>query len=89
MKDNPPPIVLDFPGMTPAALGPDLFTRVLYCTRRAAEIYAPGAHHLCATYDPKTHEKTGYRLIVPDQKTALRVRRCHTLARDCRRMPWR
>lgn len=88
MTNHPASYVLDLPGMTPAALGPDLFRRVLHCTRCAAEIYAPGRHELGATYDPVTHEKTGYRVIVPDRMTAMRIRLCHDLARQCRPMPW-
>ena len=89
MTDTRPPFILDLPGMTPDALGPSLFARVLYCTRRAVEIYAPGEHQLFATFDPETHERTGYRVIVPDRLAALRVRRCHDLARQRRPMPWR
>ena len=78
----------DLPGMTPSALGPTLFQRVLYCTRMAAERYAPGDYSLSATYDPVTHVKTGYRVAVTDRLAAMRVRIAHDLARKCQPMPW-
>jgi len=82
------PIVLEFYGMTPSNLGPDLFQRVLHCTRRAVEIYAGQQDQPRAFYDPETHEKLGYRVVVADRLTAMRIRLAHDLARQCRAMPW-
>ena len=79
---------LNFPGLTPEALGFALFQRVYHCTRMAAEHYAPSTHTISATYDPVTHERTGYRVVVPNALTGLRVRLSYDLARQCKRMPW-
>jgi hypothetical protein len=90
--DEPPSdaawVVVHLVGLTPAALGPTLFQRVFHCVRMSAEYYAPNVCGMEATYDPVTHERTGYEITVPDKLTALRVRLCHDLARQCRPMPW-
>jgi hypothetical protein len=84
----PDPVVLHLAGMTPGALGPTMFARVLHCVRRAAAYYAADCHTIEAAYDPVTHEKTGYEITVQNAMIALRIRLCYDLARQCRPMPW-
>lgn len=80
--------ILHLPGVTPGGLGPNRFGRVLAAIRLAATRYAPEAHTIEASYDPATHERTGYSISLPDKLTAARVRLAVEAAMAGRPMPW-
>ena len=68
---------INLPDLTSEKLGPQRFHFVLRCLRQALQTIVPKDHVFEATYDELTMEHTGYRILLRDALTAMRIRICY------------
>ena len=77
--------LVDLPGLTRETLGPARFAHVYHAVVHSAAQLAPHDHWIEAVYE--NHQRTGYRVLVRDALTALRLHLCHRAAMEGRPLP--